>query len=134
MEVMWSIFILASVIVCLDYSAVAQVCKISNIQIDSEDGRQQYIELNLKKVDVDDEGSCPGCNLSEDSKAGAYLYSQWTATPPTFKIVFTPRELIEECGELKCLVSHIAKQCDFIHCLHFDSQSHDHEDRTDFPC
>ena len=102
MEVMWSLTLIFSslFIVQLEKSpAFAQVCKISNIQIDSEDGRQQYIELNLKKVDVDEEGSCPGCNLSEDSKAGAYLYSQWTATPPTFNLIFTPGELIIECGQ-----------------------------------
>ncbi|XP_005108844.2 tetratricopeptide repeat protein 13 [Aplysia californica] len=96
MEVMWSILLLCSFLF-LQHSASAQVCKISNIQIDSEDGRQQYIELNLKKVDVDEEGSCPGCNLSEDSKARAYQYSQWTATPPTFNLVFTPGEIILEC-------------------------------------
>ena len=81
-------------------SAYCQTCKISNIQIDSEDGRQQYIELNLKKVDVDDEGSCPGCTLNDASKSGAYFQSNWMAKPPSFNLVFRPGEVILDCGNL----------------------------------
>ncbi|XP_059156280.1 tetratricopeptide repeat protein 13-like isoform X2 [Physella acuta] len=80
-----------------------QICKIANVQIDNEDGKQQYIELNLKKLDINDESICLGCNIKGDpSKTGGYdeyssHHSHWTKTPPTFNIVFIPSELVPEC-------------------------------------
>ncbi|RUS76517.1 hypothetical protein EGW08_015710 [Elysia chlorotica] len=100
MELMWTfVFILStSVLVQFEQLIVinGQLCKVSNIQIDNEDGRQNFIELNLKRLDQEDKNACPGCNLSEDSKAGGY-HSQWIATPPSFHILFTPGEFIAEC-------------------------------------
>ena len=105
MELMWTVVLLFTTLLNLDQVIVSkgQVCKISNVQIDNEDGRQNFIELNLKRLDHDDKSSCPGCNLSEDSKVGGYHYSQWIATPPSFHIVFTPGEFIAECGMFKLI-------------------------------
>ncbi|CAL1539081.1 unnamed protein product [Lymnaea stagnalis] len=97
----WLLSLLICLFCLLTIPTYGQVCKISNIQIDNEDGKQQYIELNLKKVDVDDDSACPGCNLSDEDSAKfnnfGYQYNQWISTPPTFNLVFTPGELIIEC-------------------------------------
>ncbi|KAK6997583.1 tetratricopeptide repeat protein 13-like isoform X1 [Biomphalaria glabrata] len=80
--------------------SVGHMCRVSNIQIDNEEGKQQFIELNLKKVDIDDISSCPGpgCSFHDEyNKFGEYHYSQWISSPPTFNLVFTPGELILEC-------------------------------------
>ncbi|GFO17046.1 tetratricopeptide repeat protein 13-like [Plakobranchus ocellatus] len=99
MELMWTNVTFLVILILFEQIIVSkeQVCKISNVQIENEDGRQNFIELNLKRLDNDDKSSCPGCNLSDDSKAGGYHYSQWIATPPSFHIIFSPGELFAEC-------------------------------------
>ncbi|KAH9495066.1 hypothetical protein Btru_018739 [Bulinus truncatus] len=78
--------------------SIGQLCRVSNIQIDNEEGKQQFIELNLKKVDFDDGGGCPGCNLNDEfNTVSGYQYSQWVSSPPTFNFIFTPGELILDC-------------------------------------
>lgn len=79
-----------------------QVCKFTNIQIESEDGRQQNIELNVKKVDFGEKKSCPSCKSakSKDFARSSSLFSDnWSiSVPPSFSLIFTPGELIQECG------------------------------------